>query len=256
MYNNWNGYKCKKFTFEEKEAIIVFPHEVEPNRSWLLKTEYWDGFPQTETEMLKRGFHLAYIQNETRFATQSDCARKARFVKFISEAYNLKEKCTTVGYSCGGAHAVNFAGYYPECVCCIFIDAPVLNFCDYPGRLPGGKCEKVWENEFIFAYPGITRAKLFDFSNHPINRADTLKKHKIPIIMLYGTEDETVIYDKNGRLLEAEYESCPELLTVIQRPLQGHHPHGFVINTGSGDLFDKRIFDLITEKSGAQPITK
>lgn len=249
MENCWNGFKCEWFEFEGKKAVIVFPHEAESERNWLLKTEYWDGYPQTEIEMLKRGFHLAYVQNETRFATVSDCERKARFVKFISEEYGLRDKCTTVGYSCGGAHAVNFAGYFPECVCCLFIDAPVLNFCDYPGRLSDEKCEKVWENEFVLAYPGITRAKLLNFQNHPINRVDVLKRNKLPIIMLYGSEDETVYYDLNGRLLEQEYEDCPELLTVIERHLQGHHPHGFLLNTKRGSIYDERVFDLIVEKT-------
>lgn len=250
MEERWNGFRCEKFEFEGKSAIIVFPKGETTHGNWLLKTEYWDGFPQTEIEMLKRGFHLAYVQNETRFATVSDCGRKARFVDYVSEKYGLRDKCITVGYSCGGAHAVNFAGYFPEKVCLIFIDAPVLNFCDYPGRLPGGKCEAVWENEFIHAYPNITRAGLLNFENHPINRTGALKEAKIPIIMLYGEEDKTVIYEKNGKLLEIEYEACPELLTVIKRPLQGHHPHGFLLNTGSGDIFDSKVFDLICEKAG------
>lgn len=245
----WNGFLCEEFEFEGKRAIIVFPKEARKDGKWLLKTEYWDGYPQAEIEMIKRGFHLAYVENETRFATVADCERKARFVKMISEKYGLKDKCTLVGYSCGGAHAVNFAGYFPECVSCIFIDAPVLNFCDYPGRLDDAKCENVWENEFIYAYPGITRAKLFNFKNHPINRVEELKKHKIPIIMLYGTEDETVYYSRNGMLLELEYKDMPELLTVIPRYIEGHHPHGILLNTGSGEIFDERVFKLIEEKS-------
>lgn len=247
--NTWNNFQCEEFEFEGKSAIIVFPDKKRNDGSWLLKTEYWDGYPQAEIEMLKRGFHLAYVKNETRFATEADCGRKARFVKYISENYGLKDKCTLVGYSCGGAHAINFAGYYPECVSCIFIDAPVLNFCDYPGRLNDKKCERVWENEFVYAYPGITRAKLFSFENHPINRIPELKKHKIPIIMLYGTEDETVYYSRNGKLLELEYEDMPELLTVIPRYIEGHHPHGILLNTASGNTFDERIFELIEEKS-------
>lgn len=249
MIKNWNGYKCEEFEFEKKNAIIVFPKIAEPCKNWLLKAEYWNGFPQTEIEMLKKGFHLAYIENESRFATFSDCERKSRFVNYIVQKYALRDKCIPVGYSCGGAHAVNFAGYFPDSVCCLFIDAPVLNFCDYPGRLPDEKCENVWKNEFIFAYPNITRAQLLNFSNHPINRTETLKKHKIPIIMLYGTEDNTVNYNLNGKLLELEYENCPQLLTIIPRPLQGHHPHGYLLNTNNGSFYDDNIANLIYEKT-------
>lgn len=221
-----NRFNFEQFEFEGKRAIIVFPDQPERGKNWLLKTEYWDAFPEAELEMAERGFHLAYLENETRFATLSDCERKSRFVKYVSEKYGLRDKCIPVGYSCGGAHAINFAGCSPESVCCIYIDAPVLNFCDYPARHGKGECEGVWEREFVHAYPGITRAKLLDFSGHPLNRIPVLKEHKIPIIMLYGTEDNTVDYDMNGRLLEEEYSDCPELLTVIPRVYQGHHPHG------------------------------
>lgn len=250
MNNLWNGFEFTEFEFEGKRAIIVFPKGKKDSGNWCLKTEYWNGFPQTEIEMVKRGFHLAYIENESRFATKADCERKARFVKYISENYKLRDKCVTVGYSCGGAHAVNFAGYFPECVCCLFIDAPVLNFCDYPGRIPDEKCEKVWDSEFVSAYPGITRAGLLNFKNHPMNRIPVIKENKIPVIMLYGTEDRLVNYNANGRLFEAEYSDTPQLLTVIPRYLNGHHPHGFVTDTeGKTDERLNEICQLIIEKA-------
>ncbi len=221
-----NEYDCEEFEFEGKRAIIVFPNCADKKKHWLLKTEYWDAFPAAELEMLKLGFHLAYVENENRFATYEDCERKSRFVPFISEKYGLCERCVPVGYSCGGAHAINFAGFFPQCVSCLYIDAPVLNFCDYPARHGSEECERVWDNEFVRAYPGITRAKLTDFSNHPLGKIPTLIEHKIPIIMLYGTEDTTVDYNLNGRLLEEEYADFPELLTVIPIRYRGHHPHG------------------------------
>lgn len=228
MNNFFYGYRYEEFEFDGRQAIMVFPNNAEPDGNWLLKTEYWGAFPQVELEMLGKGFCLAYLKNDSRFAAYEDCRRKSEFVKYVSEKYGLKNKCIPVGYSCGGAHAVNFAGFFPECVCCIYIDAPVLNFCDYPGRYGDEECEKVWENEFVKAYPDMTRAKLFDFKYHPINRISVLKENRIPIIMLYGTEDQTVRYSRNGRLLEDEYRDCPELLTVIPRNLQGHHPHGSI----------------------------
>lgn len=222
----WNGFDTLEFEFEGKKAILVFPEQVDENRNWMLKTEYWDAFPEREIDLLNRGFHLAYLENETRFATKADCDRKARFIDYLSVKYGLRNKCVLVGMSCGGAHAVNFAGFYPKMVSCIFIDAPVLNFCDFPGRLNDADCEKVWKKEFEVAYPGITRAKLLNFDNHPIGKIDILKENNIPILMMYGTEDATVNYEMNGRLMEIEYKDNP-LLCVMPRFLQGHHPHGY-----------------------------
>ncbi len=130
--------------------------------------------------------------------------------------------------SCGGCHAVNFAGFYPECVQCMFIDAPVLNFVSHPMRCGTEYKRKVWETEFLKAYPSITRADVLNkFDNHQINKAPILIEHKIPILMLYRTADIVVDYCENGLLLEELYVDHPELLTVIKRESQGHHPHGF-----------------------------
>lgn len=226
----WFGFDKKEFEFEGRRAIIVFPKEAEEEGNWTLKTEYWSAFPETETALLKLGFHAAYLENKSRFATKEDCDAKHRFVEYISREYGLKPKCVPIGMSCGGAHAMNFAGAYPDDVECMFLDAPVLNFLSFPGRPGNAEYEYIWKNEFVKAYPGITRAKLFDFKNHPMNAIDTVIGHKIPIIMLYGTEDKTVLYEENGKILEDAFENAgtSELLEVIPRNLQGHHPHGLL----------------------------
>ena len=227
MTTEWNGFRCESFTFEGREAFLTFPTERDANGNWALKTEYRDAFPETEIVLLQKGFHVAFLRNETRFATREDCDIKARFAAYLHQTYGLSEKCVPIGMSCGGAHAVNFAAYYPELIQCMFIDAPVLNFLSYPGKMGKNGHEKVWEREFVKAYPGITRAGLLQFDNHPLCHIDTLKRHQIPILMVYGTDDDVVPYGENGMLMEREYADAPELLTIIPRQGEGHHPHGF-----------------------------
>lgn len=230
MSELWNGFQQERFEFEGREAILVFPEHADEGKHWSLKTEYWNAFPETEIALLRKGFHVAYLKNKTRFATKEDCDAKARFAVFLHEKYGLNEKCVPIGMSCGGAHAVSFAGTHPDKVACMFIDAPVLNFCDYPGRLGNEECERTWGREFVEAYPGITRAQLLKFPYHPMNYIPVLKENKIPIIMLYGTEDATVLYQQNGKLMEMEYEGTENLLKVVPRIAQGHHPHGIPWN--------------------------
>ena len=38
--NLWHGFNCKKFKFDGKDAVVVFPHKAEPENKWLLKKEY------------------------------------------------------------------------------------------------------------------------------------------------------------------------------------------------------------------------
>jgi len=224
---NWFGFRCEEFLFEGRNALIVFPETPDADRNWTLKTEYRDAFPEAEIELLRRGFHFAFLTNLTRFATKEDCDAKARFVQYLHDTYGLRDKCVPVGMSCGGAHAMRFAGLHPECVACMFIDAPVLNYLSFPGKLGIPLFEKIWETEFQKAYPGVSRADLLNFKEHPMNQIPALKAARIPIVMAYGTEDMTVPYDENGKLMEMAYADAPELLTLMVRQSQGHHPHGF-----------------------------
>lgn len=222
----WSGFEVKEFKFEDRNARIIFPEKADEKKNWTLKTEYRDAFPETELELLKRGFHVLWVENKNRWATKEDCDMKARFCRFVSEKFGLREKCVTVGMSCGGAHAVNFAGFHPECVQCMYIDAPVMNFLSIPGN--AGKCvhpAETWEDEFVKAYPGITRLKLLNFDNHPALKAPVLIENKISVLMVYGDADLVVPYDENGALFEAEYENHSDLLTVIKCEGRDHHPH-------------------------------
>ncbi len=229
-YSQWNGYKQIEFEFEGRSATLVFPKEANTSRNWTLKTEYKDAFPETEIALLEKGFHVAYLKNTSRLAPKEDCDAKAAFASYLYKEFNLSEKCVLIGMSCGGAHAVRFAGYYPHLVECMFIDAPVLNYCDFPGKIGREDLIKPWENEFLKTYPGMTRAKLLDFKHHPINMIDILIENKIPVIMVYGTEDKVVSYNENGALMEEAYKNNQDLIKIMKRENEGHHPHGFPDN--------------------------
>ena len=49
--------------------------------------------------------------------------------------------------------------------------------------------------------------------------------------MVYGTADESVIYEENGRLFEDAFEGT-DLLTIIPAPGRAHHPHGLGEDNG------------------------
>jgi len=228
----WHGFRLEEFEFEGFQAYIAYPEKANEKKFWTIKTEYWDAFPETEIELLKRGWHVTYLKNETRWAGKSDCHRKARFVKYIHENYGLYEKCVPVGMSCGGCHAVNFAGLHPESVACMFIDAPVINFADHPGNIADDYRKKVWDTEFVETYPGIRRCDMLTFDNHPLHKAPTLIEHKIPTLLVYGTEDQSVDFKQHGMLFEECYTDHPELLCLIKCEGRGHHPHGIPENPG------------------------
>ncbi|MBR3691511.1 MAG: hypothetical protein IKL89_02270 [Clostridia bacterium] len=234
--DTWNGFPAEEFLFEGKKSIMVFPKGGKCGK-WMLKTEYFGAFPDVELRLLAEGFCLGYVENETRLATKADCDRKARFVAYVSKTYGLEAKCVPVGMSCGGAHAVRFAGFYPELVSCMYIDAPVLNFTDWPGRYGDPEVEKAFDTEFAAAYPGVRRCDLLSFGEHPICSAPKLIAGKVRTLLVYGTEDATVDWRKNSAML-IEAMAGTGLLTVKAVNLRGHHPHGM-----TGD--NKPIVDYI-----------
>ena len=222
----WHGYKYIDFEFEGRKATLVFPEKPDAQKNWTLKMEYQYAFIEEELALLEKGFHVAYLENISRFASKADCDAKARFAEYLHTEYGLREKCVPIGMSLGGAHAVNFAGFYPEKVACMYIDAPILSFFQYAKE----KYRDIWEKEVEPTYPGITRANLYAFDNHPMAKIPVLQRHMIPVLLVYGNEDMTVPIDEHAKIMEMEYEKCPGLLTVMVRNLQGHHPHGFPMN--------------------------
>lgn len=219
----WNGFKRVDFEFEGRTATLVFPDTPNKNRNWLLKTEYFDAFVEFEVEMVKRGWHLAFINNITRWCLEEDLDIKKRFADFLSREYGLYEKCIPVGMSCGGLIGSKFAAKYPQKVSALYLDAPVMNFLSCPAGLGKGT-DSMWE-EFV-KNTGITMEKLIVYRENPIDKMHLLLENNIPVIMVYGDSDDIVPYDENGEILEKYYRKNGGTIIAIGKENCGHHPHG------------------------------
>ena len=197
----WNGFKRIDFMFEGKEAIFVFPKTPNQNRNWLLKTEYFDAFPAFEIEMVKRGWHLAFLKNTTRWCADEDLDLKKSFAKYLSSTYGLSKKCVPVGMSCGGLIASKFAAKYPGYVQALYLDAPVMNLLSCPAGI--GKAVNILMQEFTETTGmGLDVVDLINYRENPVDKMDILLQNNIPVIMVYGDSDDVVPYDENGMILE------------------------------------------------------
>lgn len=224
----WNNFKRIDFEFEGRAAILVFPQTPNEDKNWLLKTEYFDAFPSFEIEMLKRGWHLAYIKNVTRWCLDEDLDLKKRFAEFLTKEYDLYKKCVPVGMSCGGLIGSKFAAKYPEYVSALYLDAPVMNFLSCPAGI--GKAGSDMFKEFVDA-TGINISQLISYREHPIDKMPLLLENNIPVIMVYGDSDNVVPYDENGEILEKYYKENGGTIIAIGKENCGHHPHGLPDNT-------------------------
>lgn len=227
MIENWHGFIMERFAFEGQEAVVVFPKEGTSVQRLALKTEYWDAFPETETALVEKGFHLCYLENKNRWGIAEDLDRKARFVQFVTEKYGLYQKIVPIGMSCGGLIAIKFAVKYPNLVSCMYLDAPVLNYmscpCGFGIGTPLGDGRGVDE---ILNALHLTLSELICYREMPMDQLPLLVKHKIPVVMVTGDADTVVPYEENGILLQRAYESAGVTLQVFVKIGCDHHPHG------------------------------
>ncbi len=219
----WNGFKLEEFTFSERLARVVYPNG-NFNGKIMVKTEYWDAFPNFEIEMVKRGYALINIEHQTRWASDNETEIMADFIRFMQEKLEADEKCILVGMSCGGLQAARLAQMYPEMVSAIYLDAPVLNILSMAG-LGDCECSDEFWRELVCTY-GFSKSTVINFRNSPIDHMQVLMDNDIPIIMLYGNNDSVVVYTENGKVLEDFYKKKGGRIKVICKTMCGHHPHG------------------------------
>lgn len=226
----WNGFKRLDFVLQDRPATLIIPDKAVEGKKWLLKTEYFDAFPEFEIEMVRRGYHLAYIKNESGWHAPGDSDAKAALADFLKEEFGLNEKCMPVGMSCGGLQAMYFIGNYPEKVAAVYLDAPVMNMLSCPCAI--GRDVSAKQASFdrmrqgMMSTHGLMIDGMLNFRNHPIDQAHAIIEHNIPVILVSGDADTVVPYEENGKALKEYLLSNGGNYTEIIKPGGDHHPHG------------------------------
>ena len=219
----YHGFKRIDFMFENTEAILVFPNSESNKKNWVFKMEYFDAFPDVELSLLKDGYYLAFLKNMNRWCMEEDLDKKKRFCDYLTKIYGLNEKCVPVGMSCGGLIATSFAIKYPEHVSVMYLDAPVLNLLSCPGGFGVAKNELL--KEFL-TVTGMTISELVCYRNSPIDKMESLKESKIPVVLIYGEQDIVVPFIENGMILKKYLDEHNIPCLCIGKSNCAHHPHG------------------------------
>jgi pimeloyl-ACP methyl ester carboxylesterase len=105
----------------QRRCIVVCPVTVADGKPWSWRGCYWDHEPQTEIELLRRGFHIAYI---TANATLRPDKKWDAWYTFLTETHGLSKKPAFIGMSRGGEYAYTWATANPDKVSCIYADNP------------------------------------------------------------------------------------------------------------------------------------
>jgi pimeloyl-ACP methyl ester carboxylesterase len=104
-----------------RRCIVVVPPVAAPGKPWSWRGCYWDHQPQTEIELLRRGFHIAYIESS---ATLKPGRQWDAWYGFLTEKHGLSRKPAFIGMSRGGEYAYTWATSNPDKVSCVYADNP------------------------------------------------------------------------------------------------------------------------------------
>jgi pimeloyl-ACP methyl ester carboxylesterase len=106
----------------KRRCVVVVPKKAAPGNPWSWRGCYWNHQPQSEVELLKRGFHIAYVA--------PDPGRQGKawdvWYKFMTENHGLAKRAAFVGMSKGGVNAFNWGVVNPDKVACIYNDNPAV----------------------------------------------------------------------------------------------------------------------------------
>jgi hypothetical protein len=100
-------------------GVVVAPKGAAPGKPWCWRGRYFDHEPQAEIELLKRGFHIGFIQSDVGKPWDG-------WYTFLTEQHGLSKQPAFIGMSGGGRNAFTWATTNPDKVACIYADNPLI----------------------------------------------------------------------------------------------------------------------------------
>lgn len=244
---DYYNFKCLNFKFEGHDARIVFPEKAEPQRHWIWRARFWGHEPQTEIALLKKGFHVVYVDASEYRGNPEAVSLWNRFYDYLIRNYQLNPKAVLEGMSRGGLFIYNWGSENTDKVACIYADAPVCDIRSWPGgkwKAQGSKEE--WEAH-LKAY-GQTEQTVNEFRGMPVFNCVNLAKAGIPVLHVCGAVDVVVPVDENTYPLEKNFREAGGNIKIIMKEGIGHHPHSlkdpspivrFILSNTSPGLLDE-----------------
>ena len=238
--DKFHGFDRVRFDFEGYEAWVVCPvGETREGTPWTWTMQWATAFvPRTNVpQMLRDGYHHATILTFDRRMDEAGLKVSATFQRYLVEKLGFAKKAYLIGMSWGGFFSVRYAATYPENVAKIYLDCPLLTF---HGFAPNGTPTELAARIGPWAEQVPADGNWLDDPRMPVNIFPPIVQAKIPVLLIYGGQDQTLDPNLNSRLFVPRFQKAGGDITVVYRPYSGHHPHGVELNeTTIKDFFEK-----------------
>jgi hypothetical protein len=119
-------------------CVVIVPKQAAPGNPWSWRGVYWNHQPQAEVELLKRGFHIAYISVDPKLGpitgltinelmdqlgkSTAALTEWDAWYAYLTGQYGLSKKPAFIGMSRGGIFEFSWGTANPNKVSCIYAD--------------------------------------------------------------------------------------------------------------------------------------
>ncbi len=227
----WRGFPARKGVFNGHTLTIVPPGRPRPGLPWIWKTEFLDVFSNAEEELVRRGFHLVYLEVLDHFGSPKAVELGNRLYEYVHGALGLARKVCLLGMSRGGLWAYHWAVANPDRVALIYGDNPVLDITSWPGGYGQGPGDRECWQKCLNIY-GISEDEALNLQEQLIERLSLLVEAGVPILHVVGDADEVVPVNENSDLVKKRYRELGGTFEEVVKPGSKHHPHGLPEDPG------------------------
>ena len=226
--DRWGGGHRMIFDFNGRKGWIVEPDSPRADRPWVWTMQWMGAFLDRTgaPALVERGFYHVHLEAFDSRCDETGLKALAEFQDYLTGELGFAPKARLIGMSWGGFYSVRYASTFPERVMRIYLDAPLLDlekFMHGAGYTPteGAKRVGPWAELKPEGGSWSTDPRM------PVNRAEPIARAGIPVILLYGGQDQTVDPKANCELFAERFKAAGGKIDVRKRGGYGHHPHGF-----------------------------
>ncbi len=222
--SQWHGFVQFDFKVGNVDCRVVQPKQVAKGRPWIWRARFWGHEPQTETELLRQGFHVAYCDVAGLWGNAEAIRRWDRFYEYLTDQHGLSRKPVLLGMSRGGLIIYHWAILHPTQVSCIYADAPAMGLRPYVRDLEEGDPGLDRLKDWMDAH-SLTLQAAKTYTQDTLDRLGSLADAGVPVIHVCGDADDSVPIEEHTAEFARRYRKLGGSVKVIVKKGGAHHPH-------------------------------
>ena len=240
--SRWEGFVRHDFHVDGAKAIVVEPKQPLPGRPWAWRGEFFGAFPNADIELLRRGWHVAYIGVPNQFGSAKAMKHWEKFYSVLVDGHALSPKPALIGLSRGALYCMAWAAIHPDKTLLVYLDNGVCDFKSWPGGKPKGLGSGQGSPEewlkLLNAYDFKEDREAIASGSIPWT-ASPRSPGRVPILLIYGDSDTVVPHRENSEIVYTRYKALGGHVERIVKPGQDHHPHGLTDPRPIIEFFEK-----------------